>query len=59
MGALFDSSRFLGLPKNGYEALDAVQSFLKLNRIDLGQVFDVLLNFHDGYLIYTFGNFEI
>lgn len=59
MSALFDSSRFIGFPKNRYQALNEVQSFLEYNGVDLGQAFEVLLNSHDGYLIYWFGDVEI
>jgi hypothetical protein len=59
MSALFDSSRFVGFPKNRYEALDEVQSFLEFNGVDLGQTFDVLSNSNDGYLIYSFGDAQI
>jgi hypothetical protein len=59
MTTIFDSSRFLGFPKNRYKLLDEVQSFLEFNGVDLGQVFEVLLNSSDGYLIYSFGDFEI
>jgi hypothetical protein len=59
MSALFDSSRFVGFPKNRYEALSEVQSFLEFNGVDLGQTFEVLLNSHDGYLIYLFGDVQI
>jgi hypothetical protein len=59
MSALFDSSRFIGFPKNRYEALNEVQSFLEYNGVDLGQAFEVLLNSNDGYLIYWFGDVEI
>ena len=59
MSALFDSSRFVGFPKNRYEALDEVQSFLEFNGVDLGTAFEVLLNSNDGYLIYWFGDVEI
>lgn len=59
MTALFDNSRFQGFPKNKYEVLDEVQSFFEFNGVDLGQVFEVLLNSNDGYLIYTFGDVEV
>lgn len=59
MSALFDSSRFVGFPKNRYEALDEVQSFLEFIGVDLGMAFEVLLNSNDGYLIYWFGDIEI
>jgi hypothetical protein len=59
MSALFDDSRFLGFPTYSYEALDAVQKFMELNGVDLGEVFEVLLNSGDGYLIYVFGEVEI
>ncbi len=59
MSALFDDSRFLGFPVNSYDALDAVQSFMKSNGVDLSQVFQVLLNSGDGYLIYVFGDVEM
>jgi hypothetical protein len=59
MTRLFDSSRFQGFPKSKYEAMDEVQSFLEFNGVDLGQVFEVLLDSNDGYLIYAFGNAEV
>jgi hypothetical protein len=59
MSALFDSARFHGFPKNRYEALDGVQDFFKLSGIDLGQVFETLLNSSDGDLAYRFGDIEI
>jgi len=59
MSALFDSSRFVGFPKNRYEMLDEVQSFLKFNGVDLDRAFEVLLHSNDGYLIYWFGYVEI
>jgi hypothetical protein len=59
MSALFDSSRFMGFPKNRYEALDEVQSFLEFNGIDIGQTFEALMNSNDGYLIYSFGDVQI
>lgn len=59
MKALFHSSEFFGFPKNRYELLDDVQSFLQSNGVNLGQAFEVLLNSNDGYLIYIFGDVEI
>jgi hypothetical protein len=59
MTALFDNSRFIGFPKNRYEALDEVQSFLEFSGVDLGQVFEILLNSNDGDLTYRFGDVEI
>ena len=59
MKRLLDSSRFIGLPKNRYDALDEVQSFMRLSGVDLGQAFEVLLNSNDGYLSYVFGDVEI
>ena len=59
MEALFESSRFVSFPKNRYEALNEVKSFLELNGVDLSQAFEVLLTSSDGYLIYSFGDIEI
>jgi len=59
MVALFDASRFIGFPRNRYELLDEVESFLRSNGVDLGKAFEVLLKSNDGYLIYTFGDVEI
>jgi len=59
MSALFDSSKFIDFPKNRYEALNEVQSFLEYNGVDLGKAFEVLLKSGDGYLSYWFGHFEI
>ena len=59
MSALFGDSKFLGFSTNKYEALDSVQKFMEFNGMDLGLVFQVLLNSSDGYLIYVFGDVEI
>jgi len=59
MKALFESSRFIGFPKNRYEALDDVQCFFELKGVDLSQIFEILLTCSDGYLIYSFGDIQI
>jgi hypothetical protein len=59
MVALSESNRFIGFPKNRYELLNNMESFLRLNGVNLEQAFQALFTCHDGYLIYTFGNLEI
>mgnify|MGYP001118066990 CR=1 FL=1 len=46
-------------PENRFTALEEVQSFLKLNKIEMKNLFKVLCKADDGYLEFNFGEITI